>query len=188
MRLLNLFLLLVVLAGGAAYGLLSSREAAAPVASTAAPPAIAPLPPGPSAPNFAFNNTTLASLKGRVVLLNFWASWCAPCVEEFPQFITLTKRHPNLTLLAVSVDHDRKAMQKFLDKMDIKGNSQVIVVEDPQRRIAQDIFQTVRYPETYLLGPDLTIRRKYVGLEIDWLGDDFAAQLGALGADSPESR
>lgn len=61
---------------------------------------------------------TIAREKGRVVLLNFWATWCAPCREEFPELARLQERHraAGLTVVGVSTDFDREraAVEKFL--------------------------------------------------------------------------
>jgi thiol-disulfide isomerase/thioredoxin len=61
---------------------------------------------------------TLAQQKGRVVLLNFWATWCVPCREEFPELSKLQKRHEaaGLRLIGVSTDFakERPAVRKFL--------------------------------------------------------------------------
>ncbi len=177
MRLLNALLLVLTLAlvGGYTWWSQNSQPAAPQIAQ--AETAALPL-----APDFAFNGSTLYALKGNVVLLNFWASWCAPCQTEFPQFVKLTQTYSNVVLLAVSVDHDKAAMQRFLDGQHIADNPQVIIVHDPAKAIAQDIFSSIRYPETLLLSPDMHLVRKYVGLEEDWAGENFAKVLASLGA------
>lgn len=176
MRLLNFIMLVCVILGSANYAWWSQQ--------------VAPLPSAPAiesstyepAPDFTYNNTSLYALKGNIVLLNFWASWCAPCQKEFPQLIELTKSFSNVYFLAVSVDHDAGAMQRFLHTQQISGNPHVVIVPDPDKKIAQDIYGSIRYPETYLISPDMGLLRKYVGIEVDWTSDDFKQQLRELGA------
>lgn len=130
-------------------------------------------------------------LKGRVVLINFWASWCAPCVVEFPQLLQLAKAHPDrFTLLAISVDHDVTAMSDFIDRMKDEHPdafadngalpANVSIVSDTDKKLAQDVFQTVRFPESILVSPDLMMIRKIVGADFDWLGADFAREIEQL--------
>ncbi len=136
-----------------------------------------------AAPDFTFTRLDgtiqqLSSLRGKTVLLNFWASWCAPCRVEFPQFIALAKARDDVVILAVSVDHDTKAMQKFLTELGPALNrSNIIIAHDPAKKIAQDLFQTIRYPETILIGPEGGLRRKYIGLEVKWDSEAFIQTL-----------
>jgi thiol-disulfide isomerase/thioredoxin len=79
-----------------------------------APPAHAvPLPPGAQAPAFTragFDGRPVALPHGRLVLLDFWASWCAPCIVELPHLMDLQKRHlGRLQVIGVSMDDDAKA-------------------------------------------------------------------------------
>lgn len=142
------------------------------------------------APDFHFSTIegeeySLRDLKGKGVVLNFWASWCAPCVTEFPALLALAAREQGkLVLLAVSVDHDRAAMEKFLAKMredyaDLYPVTSVLVVHDVKKGIAQDLFQTIKYPETILIGPDQGMREKIAG-EVDWLGEAMKPRIAAI--------
>lgn len=103
---------------------------------------------------------------GRVMLLNFWASWCAPCVVEFPQMLALAREHgDDVVFIAVSVDAKADNIRQFLKGHDLSDN--VIIAHDPDQRVAQDVFQTVQYPETYIIKRDLTIADKVIGMT-DW--------------------
>lgn len=171
----NLLLLVVaVLLGLGAHYLYNAQPPA--------PPAPAPQASAyPMAPDFSYTQLDgklgqLSDHRGKIVLLNFWASWCAPCKVEFPQFITLAGQREDVVILAVSVDHNAQAMQRFLDEYG-RLPSNFIIAHDPKKAIALDLFQTLRYPETILIGPDGSLRRKFVGLEVKWDAPDFISSL-----------
>jgi len=109
----------------------------------------------------------LHDFKGRVVLLNFWASWCGPCVGEFKQFMKLAQMMPdNVTVLAVSIDVDRGNLDRFLARYG-KGHENIknlTILRDPDKSISQDIFGTIKLPETIIITPDLKMAGKVAGL------------------------
>ncbi|MCL4677623.1 MAG: TlpA family protein disulfide reductase [Alphaproteobacteria bacterium] len=132
----------------------------------------------PPAPDFTFTtlekqNRTLAEFRGKTVILNFWATWCAPCLREFPTLLELAEKHADDTvLLAISVDENPAQIDPFLKRFDETARSRlkrpnVVIAIDPQRKVVQDLFGTTMFPETFIIGPDMTIRHKIVG-EIEW--------------------
>lgn len=138
------------------------------------------------APDFAFTPlhgqtaSSLASLRGKTVLLNFWASWCAPCVIEFPKLAELAKSYPDdLIVLAVSADSRQADIERFLKKIKHRDQANFIVVPDPQKKISQDLFQTIRLPETIIIDPDGAMVRKVVG-DTDWTGREMRDYLTGL--------
>lgn len=123
----------------------------------------------------------LHDYKGRVVILNFWASWCVPCVVEYPQMLRLAAAMPDeLVIVAVSVDEDSKALDRFLAKNGPRP-ANVIIATDPERKVTQGLFQTVQYPESYLIDSAMVLREKVVGTP-PYAWDDAAmiARLKAL--------
>jgi peroxiredoxin len=87
----------------------------------AAVPAVAGVNAGGPAPSFTLaarggSRLSLAQLKGQVVLLNFWASWCGPCRQEMPQLESMYKKYGKLgfTLIGVNVEPDSKAAEDWL--------------------------------------------------------------------------
>ena len=128
---------------------------------------------GSRAPEFAFTldgkPAKLADLRGRVVVLNFWATWCPPCVEEMP---SLERLHRQMTargvvVLGVSVDEDAAAYEKFLRERQITFPT----YRDPSKKIAAS-YETFMYPETYIIGPDGRIARKIIGAQ-NWDGSEM---------------
>jgi hypothetical protein len=99
-----------------------------------------------------------------------------PCRVEFPQFVALARRFPEtLVILAVSVDSKAADRDKFLEEMGERPHN-LVIIPDPDRIIAQDLFQTLRYPETIIIGPDQTLRDKVAGV-VEWEGDEMLNRL-----------
>ncbi len=128
---------------------------------------------GSSAPEFEFTlngkPARIADLRGRVVVLNFWATWCPPCVEEMA---SLNKLHEKIAprgalVLGISVDDDRAAYEKFL------GDHQIVfpTFRDPSKQIAER-YGSSMYPETYIIGRDGRIARKIIGPQ-NWTSADL---------------
>lgn len=126
------------------------------------------------------NEHKLTDFKGRVVLLNFWASWCAPCIVEFPLMLELARdRADEVVFIAMSVDAHEQDIHDFFDQLDpvyqdLAKLDNVLIVHDVKKEISLDVFQTAIYPETYIIGPDMKIVEKIVGLT-DWLGPEISA-------------
>jgi len=136
----------------------------------------------------ALNNDKirLYDYKGKIVLLNFWATWCTPCIVEFQQFIKLALMMPDdLVILAVSVDDDKANIGKFLKRHvpDHEQAKNVQIFWDQDKSISQDLFQTVRVPETIIIAPDMTMARKVAGLSIQWDSEETKNYLSSLIAD-----
>jgi cytochrome c biogenesis protein CcmG/thiol:disulfide interchange protein DsbE len=106
----------------------------------------------------------LSDLKGKVVVLNFWATWCPPCVAETPSLNRLEKYIDSRggMVLGVSVDEDGAAYEKFL-----KDQSVVFpTYRDATKKSAAD-YGTSIYPETYVIDRHGKIARKFIG-EQQW--------------------
>jgi cytochrome c biogenesis protein CcmG/thiol:disulfide interchange protein DsbE len=116
----------------------------------------------------------LANYRGRVVVLNFWATWCAPCIEELPSLTALQQRMPHIQVLAVSTDDDPAAYRRFLAQHPLS----LLTVEDREQH-ANALYGTFRYPETYIIDPNGVIRRKFIGAQ-NWTSPEILAYLGQL--------
>lgn len=130
-----------------------------------------PAQTGQVAPDFTVADGTtrvhLASYRGRVVLLNFWATWCAPCVVEMPSLLALHRAQPDLAVLAVSIDEDPDAYSSFLSERHVD----LITVRDPSQSAAK-LFHTEMWPETYVIDRKGIIRRKFIGAQ-DWTSPEI---------------
>ena len=137
-----------------------------------------PAQTGKAAPDFTISDGTstvhLANYRGRVVLLNFWASWCMPCVEELPSLLALHHEQPRLIILAVSVDEDPAAYSSFI----VRRHVDLITVRDPGQSAAK-LYHTDMWPETYLIDRNGIIRRKFVGPQ-DWTSPEISNYLKGL--------
>ncbi len=106
------------------------------------------------------------SVRGKVVLINFWASWCNPCVQEFPSMLKLMERFKDdLVLVAVSNDETKEEALRFARTIGAQGQN-VHLIWDPERKVA-DQYGVQRIPESYVVGRDGKLIRKIVGVE-DW--------------------
>jgi peroxiredoxin len=121
------------------------------------------------APEFTLKDSanhavSLASLRGKVVFLNFWASWCGPCREEMPSLADLARQmDPRDTVfLAVSVDDEWSAVNTLLG--DQVPPFRVLL--DPTKQVS-DSYGTHAYPESYVIGPDGKLLYKFTGAR-DW--------------------
>jgi len=103
----------------------------------------------------------LASYRGRVVVLNFWATWCPPCVAEMPSLERMHKAlsGEGLAVVAVSVDEDEAALTAFVNKAGITFP----VLRDPGGAVATGSFKTTGYPETFVIDARGVIQETYVG-------------------------
>ncbi len=126
------------------------------------------------APDFTVQDSdrtvSLNQFRGKVVVLNFWASWCPPCVEELPSLMQMQTdlQSKGVVVLGVSVDADAGDYQKFLKD----HNVNFLTVRDPGEQnksntgvIAQvsSKYGTYRFPETYIIDRDGVLRRKIIG-------------------------
>ena len=118
----------------------------------------------------------LSDLRGKVVILNFWASWCPPCLEETPSLNTLQQAiaAKGGVVLGVSVDEDNDAYQKFL----VDNHVVFPTYRDASKKTAVD-YGTSMFPETYLIDRQGRLARKIVGPQ-DWQSPEIMRSIGML--------
>ena len=143
--------------------------------SGSAPPKI-----GTVAPDFTVQDVdrkvTLSELRGKTVVLNFWASWCGPCIAETPSLVAMSNRlrDRNVVVLAVSVDEDDSAYHRFIKEQ----NMNMLTVRDAEKR-SNDLYGTHVFPETYIIDRNGVIRRKVIG-EMNWTAPEMTEYLTKL--------
>src|SRR5437667_3260527 len=117
-------------------------------------------------------NVKLSDYKGKILVLNFWASWCGPCVEEIPSLDRFTRMFADkgVEVVAVSVDDDDKAYKDFLQKHPVS----MLTVRDPEKRTSIN-YGTFKYPETYIADRSGNLLRKIVG-PADWTDPRLISQ------------
>ncbi len=106
----------------------------------------------------------LQSFRGRFVVLNFWATWCPPCVEEMPSLNRFHEQFSSrgVAVIGVSVDRDAGAYRQFLDKAGVK----FLNLRDPDRKVSRR-YGTYKYPETYFIDRQGKVVQKIIG-KADW--------------------
>jgi cytochrome c biogenesis protein CcmG, thiol:disulfide interchange protein DsbE len=134
---------------------------------------------GTPAPTFTVTDgaetVRLTDYRGRIVILNFWATWCAPCVEELPTLVALARQDSAITVVAVSTDDDADAYARFRADHPMPG---IVTIRDGAQH-SNALYGTFRFPESYVIDRDGTLRRKFIGPQV-WTSPELADYLGKL--------
>jgi cytochrome c biogenesis protein CcmG, thiol:disulfide interchange protein DsbE len=149
-----------------------------------------PIDVGSRAPAFAArevegdqNVRTFDDYRGKVVVLNIWATWCRPCIVEMPSFERLRQQVPDtsLRIVAVSIDDvaDADSVRRFAKQLGVTFD----ILLDSLHRIDRD-YQVTGYPETFVIARDGTIRKKWIG-PADWSSPANVALIRDLLGSSP---
>ena len=134
---------------------------------------------GDSAPEFTITTdsgrtVSIPNFGGKILVLNFWASWCPPCVEETPSMSRFAQEYAakGVVVLGVSVDKDEKAYNAFLQKF------KPAFLTARELKTHED-YGTFMYPETYIIDTNGKVLRKYAE-EVDWLAPDTIKYINSL--------
>jgi cytochrome c biogenesis protein CcmG/thiol:disulfide interchange protein DsbE len=118
------------------------------------------------APTFSLPGRTgtvsLDSLRGRVVYVDFWASWCDPCRRSFPWLNSLRERYAarGLTIVAIDLDKDRRAADEFLERFP----ASFLVAFDPAGKTAE-AYRVSAMPSSFLIGPTGALLSSHAGFD-----------------------
>jgi cytochrome c biogenesis protein CcmG, thiol:disulfide interchange protein DsbE len=135
---------------------------------------------GKKAPDFPLQlngrEIHLSDLRGQVVVLNFWATWCPPCVQETPSLNQLQQAiaPQGGMVLGISEDQDPDAYAQFLHDQNV-----IFPTFDDTTTKIPGTYGTSMYPETYVIDRDGRIARKIVGPQ-DWQDPHFVESIEAL--------
>jgi cytochrome c biogenesis protein CcmG/thiol:disulfide interchange protein DsbE len=149
--------------------------------STKEPDSAGPVAEGQAAPDFRFKDQSgqqfsLSDFRGKVVLVNLWATWCSPCREEIPSLESLLRQMSpnNLKLLALSVDDSWVPVNEFMRESGVA----LPVYADFDRQISTR-YGTFKFPETYVVDKKGKVVLKIIGAT-DWVAPDMVAYLRKL--------
>ncbi|ACH40405.1 apocytochrome c disulfide reductase lipoprotein ResA [Citrifermentans bemidjiense Bem] len=141
-----------------------------------------PAQEGAAAPDFTLSDLSgkqvqLSSLKGKVVLVNFWATWCPPCREEIPSMVKLNQimQGKNFQMLAISIDEGGKqAVQEFFRQNGVTLPALLDTDGSVSRR-----YGTTGVPETFIVDGKGMIRKKVIG-GVEWSSPEVVGYLEGL--------
>jgi peroxiredoxin len=163
-KLRSILLIILIFTGVGIIALLQTRD-------SSFKPSVTPgFKKGVSAPNFTFpdlngNTVSLADFKGKVILLNIWATWCLPCVEEMPSMEKLYKKLKNegLEILAVSIDEaGAEVVGPFMKNHKLSFPA----LTDTEGK-TKTLYQITGVPESFIIDQDGVIVEKVIGPR-DW--------------------
>jgi len=144
---------------------------------------------GGPAPDFTIQDpdrtVSLNQFHGKIVVLNFWATWCPPCVEELPSLEQMQKDlgDKGVVVLGVSVDDSADDYHKFLKD----HNVDFLTVRDPEQQRSQlgvvapvaSKYGSYKFPETYIIDRNGVVRRKFIG-PVNWNQQEIVEYLTRL--------
>ncbi|HSH15324.1 MAG TPA: TlpA disulfide reductase family protein, partial [Verrucomicrobiae bacterium] len=165
--------ILVILLAAVAVVALAMVASRTPVGNVKPENAAGSLPPAPSVAikDLQGNTVTLEQFRGKVVLVNFWATWCSPCQIEMPWFVGFQEKYGprGFTVLGVAMDEEGKSVvepfiekERFdLDGQKVKINYPILVGNDT---IADQFGGLIGLPTTLVISRDGKITKRFIGL------------------------
>lgn len=136
---------------------------------------------GDKAPSFSITTDsgkpiTAHDFGGKLLLLNFWATWCPPCIEEIPGLNAMAQQlgPRGLVILGVSVDKDETAYKKFLAQNPLS----YLTARDPDETINLK-YGTIQYPESYLIDGNGKVVEKYISSQ-PWASPQMLQHIQSL--------
>ena len=134
---------------------------------------------GGEAPDFRLKNLhgetlDLDDAQGKIVILNFWATWCGPCRVEMPHFQALHENRDDVAVMAVNFDESPEKVEAFVTELDLTFD----ILLDPGAKV-QEQYQIRGYPTTYILDETGTIQVVHIGVLTEKQITDYLAGFAA---------
>jgi cytochrome c biogenesis protein CcmG, thiol:disulfide interchange protein DsbE len=133
---------------------------------------------GDSAPNFSVQTDSGKRISrtdfgGKLLVLNFWATWCPPCIDEMPSLDEFARQMSGegVVVLGVSVDKNEQAYKRFLEQSRVAFET----ARDPEAEISAD-YGTFKWPETYVINQEGKVVEKHIGPR-DWTDPALMASI-----------
>lgn len=122
-------------------------------------------------------NLDLADYRGRVVVMDFWASWCVPCRRSFPWLNTMSEKYADdgLVIIGVNVDRERREAEDFLAEFPARFR----IHYDPEADLARQ-FDVQGMPSSFIIGRDGNVRNSHIGFKVRRQDEYEAAIVAAL--------
>ncbi len=138
--------------------------------------------PGQKAPDFTLNDLNgkpvpLSAFKGKVILLNFWATWCPPCRDEMPALEKLNQllKNKGLVVLSVSIDRSAASVKDFIKSTPVGFP----VLFDDKLKVTRSLYKVFTVPTTFLIDKKGVVIEKYFG-EQEWAKPEFVKKMESL--------
>ena len=103
--------------------------------------------------NIKGQTKSLKDYKGKYLLINFWATWCPPCVAELPALNNVALRYQNKNLEVLTINTDPESQRKKVEELYNKKNFKFEVLYDPELKIAEE-YGVRGFPETFFVDPN----------------------------------
>ena len=155
-----LFIVLFLLIGAVAYM----------VSTTTSRDVVKPVVAGGLAPAFQLEDTngnqvSLSDLRGKVVLVNFWATWCPPCIEEMPSMEMLNKAMAGYDFVMLAINTEENGRSTVVDFLKKTPYNFPILYDD--KGVVQKRYGVFKFPESFIVGKDGIVAEKIIG-PLDW--------------------
>ncbi|MEH6472269.1 MAG: TlpA disulfide reductase family protein [Halopseudomonas sp.] len=129
-------------------------------------------------PKLGGDPISFSQFRGKVLVLNFWATWCGPCREEMPALQALSERlnSDRYRVIGITVDQDLNLVREFVLKYDID----FLQLTDSSMAVASDLLGVEAFPQTLIVGPDGVVKLSIVGSQA-WNEPAYFEPLLAVG-------
>jgi len=172
----GIVLLIILVLGAALFSFIFSGKGGKPVQKKAVS--------GMPAPDFELTDITgkawhLADFRGKVVLVNFWATWCDSCKEENPslqKFIDSEKENRNLVLLTILYNDSPQNAVDYLKRYNLSFN---VLLDDRKTSL---VYGITGVPETFVISKKGLLKGKFIG-PVQWGAPDLKAEIDKLAAE-----